>query len=273
MRNVAALYVARGGVYFGLPEVDPWDESRDARLYAGPWPVVAHPPCSRWCQLARVNEARYGHKVGEDGGCFRSALNAVRTFGGVLEHPAYSIAWREFALPRPEKTGGWVQGLCGGWACHIEQRSYGHRARKATWLYAFGLTPPPLKWGPGETPEAWISTDRPRSELEAMGIGKLSKKDANATPIEFRDLLLSLARSVKKRERDETTQKLVRAAVRAFQELNEIRARGGIPFTRCGQPSSVTEDYFSSVVDLLDEAVREATGHGAHCHPELYKRR
>ena len=38
---VAALYVAKGGAYYGLPDVDPWDEARDARLYAGPWPVVA----------------------------------------------------------------------------------------------------------------------------------------------------------------------------------------------------------------------------------------
>lgn len=45
---IAALYVARGGCYFGLPDVDPWGEERDARKYAGPWPVVAHPPCERW---------------------------------------------------------------------------------------------------------------------------------------------------------------------------------------------------------------------------------
>lgn len=45
---IAALFVQRGGVYFGLPDVDPWDEQRDARLYAGPLPVVAHPPCQRW---------------------------------------------------------------------------------------------------------------------------------------------------------------------------------------------------------------------------------
>ena len=32
--NIAALFVATGGVYFGLPGVDPWDEARDARLYA-----------------------------------------------------------------------------------------------------------------------------------------------------------------------------------------------------------------------------------------------
>lgn len=35
----AALYVQRGGAYFGLDGVDPWDEARDARTYAGP-----HPP-------------------------------------------------------------------------------------------------------------------------------------------------------------------------------------------------------------------------------------
>jgi len=49
--KVAALYVETGGVYYGLPDVDPWDEERDARLYAGPWPVVAHPPCSRLPRL------------------------------------------------------------------------------------------------------------------------------------------------------------------------------------------------------------------------------
>ncbi len=36
---IAALYVASGGCYFGLPDVDPWDESRDARIYAGPHPA------------------------------------------------------------------------------------------------------------------------------------------------------------------------------------------------------------------------------------------
>lgn len=58
---VAALFVETGGAYFGLDDVDPWDITRDARQYAGPHPVVAHPPCSTWCQLAKVNEARYGH--------------------------------------------------------------------------------------------------------------------------------------------------------------------------------------------------------------------
>ena len=48
---IAALYVAKGGCYSGLPGVDAWDEERDARRYAGPWPVVAHPPCQRWGKM------------------------------------------------------------------------------------------------------------------------------------------------------------------------------------------------------------------------------
>jgi len=201
---IAALYVETNGCYFGLPDVDPWDEARDARLYAGPHPVVAHPPCDRWCQMAPVNQARYGHKIGDDGGCFAAALAAVRTWGGVLEHPALSLAWPAFDLPRPS-YGGWQRTFCGGWVAHVDQRNYGHPATKGTWLYAVCLEPPTLKWQRGEKPEAWISTDRPRSELAAMGIRQLSKREAKATPPAFRDVLLSIARS-------EITRTLRRAA-------------------------------------------------------------
>jgi hypothetical protein len=192
---IAALFVAKDGAYFGLDGIDPWDEALDARRYPGPYPVVAHPPCDRWCQMAPVNQARYGHKVGDDGGCFAAALAAVRRWGGILEHPAVSLAWPAFDLPRPPSAGGWVRGFCGGWAAHVEQRHYGHRARKATWLYAFGVEPPHLRWGKGSAPEAWISADRPRAELAALGIGQLSKREAKATPPAFRDLLISIARS------------------------------------------------------------------------------
>lgn len=75
---IAALFVEEGGAYYGLPDVDLWPESRDARSYHGPHPVVAHPPCSRWCRLAGLVEARWGHRRGEDGGCFAAALGAVR---------------------------------------------------------------------------------------------------------------------------------------------------------------------------------------------------
>lgn len=96
---IAALYVQRGGVYYGLPDVDPWDETRDARLYAGPHPVVAHPPCSRWCRLAGLVEARWGHRKGDDGGCFAAALASVRAWGGCWSIPRTPMRGRRSAYP------------------------------------------------------------------------------------------------------------------------------------------------------------------------------
>lgn len=54
---IAALYVETNGSYYGLDNVDPWDETRDARLYDGPYPVVAHPPCQLWGRFCHVNYA------------------------------------------------------------------------------------------------------------------------------------------------------------------------------------------------------------------------
>jgi hypothetical protein len=193
---IAALFVQKNGAYFGMPDVDPWDERRDARLYAGPWSVVAHPPCARWCRLAGLVEARWGYKRGEDGGCFASALASVRQWGGVLEHPAYSDAWAKFDLPRPNRRGGWQRGPCGGWSCHVEQARYGHRAKKATWLYTFGTALPELKWGSNldqksEAPVSWCGNHTDKFDNRP----RLSSKEASATPLEFKDILIDIARS------------------------------------------------------------------------------
>lgn len=187
---IAALFVDPKGCYVGLPDVDPWDEKRDARRYAGPWPVVAHPPCSRWCMHAAVNEKRYGHKRGEDGGCFAAALASVRRWGGVLEHPASSAAWRAFGLARPPRVGGWWLNHCGGWTAHVEQGMYGHRARKATWLYAFGAPLPALRWGRA-TPRAWVTF---MGNHGTTTLPRLGKREARSTPPAFRDVLLAMAR-------------------------------------------------------------------------------
>lgn len=77
---IAALYIDPRGPYPKMQGVECWDEKRDARLYAGPWPVVAHPPCERWGRWA-------GERLGDDGGCFAAALGAVRTWGGRARAP------------------------------------------------------------------------------------------------------------------------------------------------------------------------------------------
>lgn len=184
---IAALYVATGGAYFGLENVDPWDEARDARKYRGPWPVVAHPPCQLWTNFAALNYKRWGgehNRPGNDGGCFDHALSCVNRFGGVLEHPAFSKAWPAYGLTRPPKAGGWVPSGR-GWVCHVEQGHYGHRARKATWLYACKTDRPDLVWGPSETTHqiGWFDRIKPT----------LSKAEASATPDEFRRVLVWMA--------------------------------------------------------------------------------
>lgn len=179
-----------GGAYFDLPGVDPWDEERDARLYAGPWPVVAHPPCARWSRLAGWTEARFGLMRGADGGCFREALRAVRTYGGVLEHPAYSRAWDQFGLPEPLTSEGWTGGLCGGWSAYVEQGRYGLSVKKATWLYAYGVELAELRWG--YTPDS--DGDRPRTEFGGLD-GWRDQRPTSSTPVELRDVLLAMARS------------------------------------------------------------------------------
>lgn len=198
--TVAALFVETGGVYYGLPGVDPWDEQRDARLYAGPHPVVAHPPCNKWSPLAYINQKRIpGYKIGDDGGCFRAALYAVRQFGGVLEHPRGSLAWKAFGLPRPlDVGGGWTtEPEDEGWVCEVAQSAYGHRARKLTWLYYVGLgTPAPLDWRDPET-SAIVSgfTHQPKGEHVACEHRRVRPAEASRTPVAFRDALISMART------------------------------------------------------------------------------
>lgn len=207
---IAALYVATGGSYYNLEGVDPWDEARDARRYAGPWPVVAHPPCQRWgkfyagqpLHIKRTGERK---KLGDDGGCFFHALLAVRVFGGVIEHPRDSHAWKHFGLSTPPRSGGWVKAdEFGGWTCCVEQGRYGHYARKPTWLVAYGCKLPELDWGESEmkldpvvVARMGLQRAKRLGEVGARG-GGTDSAPRIGTPAPFRDLLINLARSVKR---------------------------------------------------------------------------
>jgi hypothetical protein len=187
IQTVAALYVEAGGCYYGLPGVDPWDEARDARLYDGPYPVVAHPPCDRWHQLSAVNHKRWGFEINKDGGCFASALEAIRKWGGVLEHPAESRAFRFHHIPEPSR-GCWQRTIDGDWTTEVDQAAYGHRARKRTWLVYSGTNPPlPMNWK--------VARGSHQIGLFDRKLPVMKKQEALETPPAFRDLLLSIARS------------------------------------------------------------------------------
>jgi hypothetical protein len=191
-RMIAALFVETGGAYFNIEGVDPWDEDRDARKYAGPWPVVAHPPCARWGRYwfgsTRPGTAR--RERGDDGGCFTSAAQSVQRWGGALEHPQGSSAWVAHNLAAPQGEGWSSAGLhAPGWVCSVDQGRYGHRAGKPTWLYFVGdEKPPDLIWGRSDTGLGERSS-------RVGQVALLSRKQRRHTPPAFRDLLLSLAQS------------------------------------------------------------------------------
>jgi hypothetical protein len=213
LRTVAALFVETRGRYFNLPGVDPWDAARDARKYRGPHPVVAHPPCQRWGKLwagQPLHIKRTGERKskGDDGGCFAHALWAVRTFGGVIEHPWGSYAWPHFGLTVPERAGGWIMAdFEGGWTCCVEQGEYGHYARKPTLLYAYGVDLPMLRWGfkyanldPAVIERMGLKRAKRLGEVGARGGGRDSAPRIG-TPVPFRDLLISMAQSVDSEKR------------------------------------------------------------------------
>lgn len=199
--KVAALFVEKDGPYYGIEGIEPWDMNMDARNYNGPHPVIAHPPCERWGRYwSGGPSVKVKRILGDDRGCFERALWAVRTFGGVLEHPAHSYAFKYFNLMPPCGGGGWtVAGDNKGWVCHVEQGHYGHRARKATWLYCvpiLGL--PSLKWGPCEGKERMdegFHSNEERRIARAKGIKpliRLSRADRIHTPTEFRNMLIKI---------------------------------------------------------------------------------
>jgi hypothetical protein len=200
---IAALFVDEAGVYSEVDNVEMWGEARDARQYRGPHRVVAHPPCQRWGKFWHGSTVRpHQFRLGEDGGCFASALTAVRNYGGVLEHPAFSHAWEFFGLLTPPTGGGWVRvDRFGGHSCYVEQGHYGHISRKPTWLYAAGVSLPELRWGECAQRIHPVALERygyekaRRIGVMAMVGGKDKTKIRNATPREFRDVLLSIARS------------------------------------------------------------------------------
>lgn len=137
----------------------------------------------------------------------------------MLEHPAYSDAWAAFGLPKPPRHGSWVRGLCGGWTAHVEQGRYGHPAKKATWLYAFGVELPQLRWGRDMStePRALVSwcANRTKADDTRPRVGKAA---ASATPPEFREVLLDMARSAL---REKTVRAELAADVRATPLVTE----------------------------------------------------
>ena len=195
--TVAALYIDPRGPYPKLlgPELC-WDEGRDARTYAGPWPVVAHPPCGPWGRLRHLYK-------GTEHDCALVALAQVRVFGGVLEHPAESKLWHHDRELRGHlgRFGSHVDAF-GGRSAWLDQVEWGHVARKRTWLYMVGV-PLPYRFlaapFPGRKPTHQVSRDAKRARRNSYTLKRTSAQMNRRTPVAFAEWLISLAEQAGRR--------------------------------------------------------------------------
>ena len=175
--DVAALYVDPRGPYPKLV-THWWDETRDARTYAGPWPVVAHPPCGPWSKLRHLCTQ-------QDATCGPAAVQQVRRWGGVLEHPEHSQLWAHCGLPLPGELGDGF-----GRTHRVEQVAWGHPCVKPTWLYVVGV--------PDDVVRAGIRTGGKATHCVCTGPGftripVASKPMKRRTPHAFAEWLLDIA--------------------------------------------------------------------------------
>lgn len=77
--HVTVIFCDEKSLYKSLV-ADCYDKKRNALTYAGNNPVVAHPPCQLWGKMAKINYLRWGgehNRPGNDGGCFKFALDTV----------------------------------------------------------------------------------------------------------------------------------------------------------------------------------------------------
>lgn len=182
--DVSALYVDPRGPYPKLL-ADCWDESRDARLYAGPNPVVAHPPCGPWGRLKHLCTRQSAEHA-------PLAVALVRRWGGALEHPAWSGIFSALLMPRPgELPDAW-----GGRTYAVNQVDFGHPARKPTWIYVVGAAPGPTP--PRREPTHWVSGGRSKRRKGYGGrrpahILACSAQQRRRTPVAFAEWLIDLA--------------------------------------------------------------------------------
>src|SRR5258708_2809733 len=128
--TVAVLFARKDSIYKTIAQCDVWDAERNALKWPGGSPVIAHPPCAlsvAMRQLSTQDTSDHAYAIW--------AIDQVRKWGGVLEHPKRSALWETLKLPRPgdppDRSGGWTLG--------IQQREFGHLAEKETLLYIVGV--------------------------------------------------------------------------------------------------------------------------------------
>lgn len=191
--DVVVLFARRDSIYKTLAGCDVWDAERDALRWSGGLPVIAHPPCRAWGNLRQFAKPLPGEKD-----LAPWAIDQVRRYGGVLEHPARSTLWPVLGLPEPDRDYVKTFDEFGGFTIVVDQNWWGHRAQKRTRLYICGCSPADVPVMPlvlGEAERVIGST------LSKCGRSGLSRRGRETTPGEFARWLVKLAKRCDKQQR------------------------------------------------------------------------
>lgn len=192
MNSVAVLFARSDSNYKSMAMCDVYDKDRNALNYEGGFSVVAHPPCRAWGQLRKMANPAPGEKE-----LALFAVQQVRQWGGVLEHPKKSTLWPVAGLPEPGERDEF-----GGWTLPINQNWWGHRAEKPTRLYIVGCEPEsipdmPLVLGEASHVVGVAGRRRDGSRLRRGDAGwrpEITKAEREHTPYDLAVWLVELAR-------------------------------------------------------------------------------
>jgi hypothetical protein len=184
---MTVLFTQKDSIYLKLG-CDCWDETRDARNYAGTDPVIAHPPCRTWSKMKSLAKPNPGERE-----LALTAIEIVRKNGGVLEHPRSSELFTKGFLPLP----GPVPDPFGGYSICVDQFWWGHLCKKPTMLYIVGVKQCGLPTIPYslDCVTRFIASSKATRHTQMKHI---SKKGRSATPIEFAKWLIQVAELCKK---------------------------------------------------------------------------
>lgn len=187
--KIPVLFCQEGSIYKSFPVCDVWDATRNALNFDEPRPIIAHPPCHLFSRMRGLSTAPESEKE-----LAYFALDHIRKYGGILEHPAHSTLWKEKSLPKPGQLDRF-----GGFTLVVSQFWFGHKADKLTWLYIVGIESedlPSIPFALGE-PEFTVSY----SKLKSVRVKReIPKRERSATPKRFAEWLIETVQIIEKRK-------------------------------------------------------------------------
>lgn len=112
---ISVLCINPISVYHSIPNLDLWDEQRNAYRFTGSNPVITHAPCAQWSRMKAFSNPDPEQKQ-----LAHFCCDQVERNGGIFEHPQGSSFFKERGI-KPTIS--------------IDQFWFGFPARKRTWLY------------------------------------------------------------------------------------------------------------------------------------------